>query len=142
MTIKIEKSKKTRPLTKPKYLAEILIKILKCEEENDREKEHFWAIGLTSRNTIKYIELVSLGTLNASLVHPREVYRLAIQKNTCQLIVAHNHPSGDIEPSKNDIEVTHRLEKAGEILGIELIDHIIITKDKFVSFKGLRLLGE
>jgi DNA repair protein RadC len=79
-----------------KDIAEILQKILSTESEIDQDKEHFWSIGLTAGNNIKYIELVTLGILNASLAAPREVFGLAIQKRVCNIITAHNHPSGNI----------------------------------------------
>ena len=102
-------------------------------EENDQLKEHFWAVGVNARNTIQYIELVSLGTLNASLVHPRESFRLAIQKSVACIFFVHNHPSGDAEPSAEDRAVTRRLKEAGEILGIQVVDHLVITATSFSS---------
>jgi len=73
--------------------------------------------------------VISIGTTNANLVHPREVFKPAIIKNACGVIVAHNHPSGGTDPSEADLEVTKRLTDAGKLLGIELLDHIIITPD-------------
>jgi len=99
-------------------------------------KEHFWVIGLSTRNAIQYIDLVSLGTLNASLVHPREVFRFSILKAVSSIILSHNHPSGDAEPSEEDMRITRRLVEAGKIIGIEVIDHIVIgDRDNFYSFK-------
>lgn len=132
MQIKI---KDKTSLTSPEKTAEILQKILKNEDTIDQDKEHFWVVGLNSHNIIKYLELVSLGILNENLVHPREVFRLAIMKGIASIIVAHNHPSGVVEPSGADLIITERLKKVGEILGIEVIDHIIITKNDFYSFK-------
>lgn len=110
--------------------------ILDMEDKTDREKEHFWVIGLTTKNAIKFIELVSLGTLNGSLIHPRETFRRAISQGVCSIVVGHNHPSGDPTPSRDDIAITQRLKAAGEIIGIELLDHVIIgEKDRFVSLK-------
>jgi DNA repair protein RadC len=83
---------------------------------------------------------VSVGTLNANLVHPREVFKEAIQSLAAQIILAHNHPSGDPEPSEDDLEITKRLVEAGTILGIEVVDHIIITKTGFMSFKDKKLI--
>lgn len=123
-------------INNPEKMAKILQKILKAEDSNDQDKEHFWAIGLSTRNIIKYLELVSLGTLNANLVHPREVFRLAIMKGVASIVIAHNHPSEDPEPSADDLAITRRLEDAGKILGIEILDHIIITKNTYYSFKN------
>ena len=83
---------------------------------------------------------VSTGTLDASLVHPREVFKEAIQASAAQVIIAHNHPSGDPEPSEGDLVITNRLVEAGKILEIEVVDHIIITSNNFLSFKERKLL--
>lgn len=102
------------------------------------EKEHFVMLFLDARNNlIKHS--VSVGTLNASLVHPRELFKEAIKANAAQVIVAHNHPSGDPDPSPEDVGLTRRLEDAARILDIGFLDHIIVTNNKFVSMreKGL-----
>jgi len=96
-------------------------------------KEHFVALYLDSRNKVIALDTVSIGTLNSSLVHPREVFRPAIIHNCAAVIIAHNHPSGSCEPSDSDIELTGQLKKGGEILGIELLDHVIIGKDCYRS---------
>src|SRR3989339_22866 len=97
----------------------------------DHKKEHFVVFYLDTRNQEIQREIISVGTLNANLVHPREVFEPAIGHHAAQIIVAHNHPSGDPEPSEEDIAVTKRLKQAGELLGVELLDHIIITREKF-----------
>jgi len=127
-------------ITNPERVANILQKILKAEGWIDQDKEHFWVVGLNPRNVIKYLELVSLGTLDTNLVHPREVFRLAIVKAVAQIIIAHNHPSGNSQPSPEDVAITKQLVKAGKILGIEVIDHIIIAGKEFASFKDKRLM--
>lgn len=120
----------------PEAIANILQDILISESEIDQDKEHFWVIGLNGANRIKYIELVSLGILNRSLVHPREVFRYAITKGIYFLIIAHNHPSGILAPSDEDKEVTDRLKKAGSILDIKIVDHVIISNQRtYLSFK-------
>jgi len=131
------KEKKT--VTNPRDVVDILQTILSKENEIDQQKEHFFTIGLNSRNVIQYIDLVSLGTLDSSLVHPREVFRLAIMKGVASIIIAHNHPSGDTEPSGDDLTTTKRLVEAGKIVGIEILDNLIITTNGFFSFanKGL-----
>jgi DNA repair protein RadC len=95
----------------------------------DKSKEHFKLIILNTRNKITAINDVSTGTLNASLVHPREVFREAIKKSASSVILVHNHPSGDPEPSEEDLKITRRLVEAGRIIGIEVLDHIIIGKN-------------
>lgn len=106
----------------------------------DNKKEHFVIFFLDARNQEIKREIVSVGSLNANLVHPREVFEPAVRHLAAQVIIAHNHPAGDLDPSDHDIEITKRLAEAGEILGIELIDHIIVTKSSFTSFKEKQLL--
>lgn len=104
----------------------------------DYNKERFYLIVLNSRNyTVKE---VSIGTLNASLVHPREAFTHAIKAKAAAVIFAHNHPSGDPEPSDDDLVITKRLVEAGKILGIEVLDHVIVTKTGFVSLKEKGIL--
>lgn len=99
------------------------------------KQEHFITLLLDTKNQIISKETISVGTLNSSIVHPREVFRPAIKKSVSAIILVHNHPSGDPTPSKEDIEVTKRLVKAGELLGIGILDHIIIGDAKYISFK-------
>ena len=109
------------------------IKALKKFYRSDREM--FVAFYLNARNQIIAHHKVSVGTINAALVHPREVYKIAIIKNACAIIVAHNHPSGGAEPSEADLELTKRLKQAGTLLGIELADSLIVTPD--LTFKSI-----
>ncbi len=105
----------------------------------DKAKEHFKLILLNSRNKILYISSISTGTLTTSLVHPREVFKDAIVHSAASVVLAHNHPSGDPEPSEDDLKITKKLVESGKILGIEVMDHIVIGKNNFYSFreKGL-----
>ncbi len=101
----------------------------------DPYKEHFIAIYLSPVKKKAKCELISLGTLTTSIVHPREVFRPAIKYNSTEIIILHNHPSGDISPSEADIEITKRLKKAGQLLGIEVLDHVIFKNGNgFYSF--------
>ena len=127
-------NKKAALLLSPKDVWEEL------KDIRDSKKEHFVVFFLDSRNQEIKREIISVGTLNANLVHPREVFEPAIRHLAAQIIIAHNHPSGDPEPSEDDIEVTKRLVEAGRILGIRINDHIIVCKNKFVSFKDKQLL--
>ena len=106
----------------------------------DHKKEHFVIFYLDTRNQEIKREVISVGTLNASLIHPREVFEPAITHSAAQVIVAHNHPSGDPEPSEEDLSITKRLVEAGKILGIELLDHVVAGKEKFVSLKERGIL--
>jgi DNA repair protein RadC len=104
-----------------------------------KKKEHFLALCLDTRNRLINLKLVSMGSLDTSVVHPREVFKEAISSYAASVIFAHNHPSGDPEPSKEDIELTKRLAKAGEVLGIDVLDHIIVCDEGFVSLKARNL---
>lgn len=106
----------------------------------DKAKEHFKLILLNTRNKVIGISTVSIGTLNSNLVHPREVFKEAISHSSAGVILVHNHPSGDPEPSEDDLTITKRLVEAGKILGIEVVDHIIIAKNNYFSFKEKRLI--
>jgi len=118
--------------------SEDAIKELAHIKEN--KKENFVVLYLDARNKLIYKETVSIGSLNANLVHPREVFEPAVRYLAAQIVLAHNHPSGDPEPSEDDLEITKRLVESGKILGIEVIDHIIITKTGFISFKEKNLI--
>ena len=107
-------------------IAKIMTAILGVESQVDQDKEHFWVIGLTTRNVVKYIELVSLGSLNQTIANPREVFRTAIMQGVCSIIAVHNHPSEDTKESPEDKIITKQLVEAGKIIGIALLDHIII----------------
>jgi DNA repair protein RadC len=107
----------------------------------DRTREHLMAIYLNARNEMIWKKQSTfIGTLNANLVHPREIFAEALKQNAASVILVHNHPSGDAEPSQDDLEITKRLTEAGKIMGIEVLDHIIITKNKIFSFKERGLL--
>ncbi|MBI5573191.1 MAG: DNA repair protein RadC [Elusimicrobia bacterium] len=106
----------------------------------DRKREHFVVFYLNARNEILKRDFVSIGTLNASLVHPREVFKPAIEHSAASVIFVHNHPSGDTTPSEDDIKLTKRLIAAADILGIEILDHIIISKTDYLSMKSKNLI--
>lgn len=106
------------------------------QELRTAKKEHFVALYLNARNQLVHKETISIGTLNASLVHPREVFKPAIDHLAASIIIAHNHPSGEAEASEDDIELTKKLTEAGKVMGVDLVEHVIITKNDFkcVSF--------
>lgn len=103
------------------------------EDIRKEKREHFVALILDNQNRLLKKQDVSIGTTNSSLVHPREVFRQAIKSNATGIICLHNHPSGTLEPSKEDLSTTKRLKEAGELLGIAVYDHIIVTKDNYKS---------
>jgi DNA repair protein RadC len=90
------------------------------------DREHFWALALNTKNQLLRVVEISVGSLNASIVHPRELYKEAVRLSAASVVVVHNHPSGDPTPSGADIQLTRRLVKAGDVLGIELLDHVVI----------------
>lgn len=104
-------------------------------EIRSKDKEHFLVLYMNARNQVIHTEVISIGSLSASIVHPREVFTVALEHCAASIILAHNHPSEDVSPSKDDIELTRRLVNAGGILGIEVLDHIVISRTDFVSLK-------
>ena len=103
-------------------------------------REHFVAVLLSTRNAVIGIETISVGSLNASIVHPREVFKPAIIHSASAIALAHNHPSGDVTPSEEDLAITRRLKEAGHLLGIELLDHVVVARRSFASLKERKLL--
>ena len=103
-------------------------------------KEYFMVASLDNRNKIISIDVVSIGTLNSSLIHSRETFEVAIRNHAAGIIICHNHPSCELKPSKDDLIVTQNLVKAGKLLGIEVADHLIITKDGLFSFKEKKII--
>ena len=104
------------------------------------EKEHFLLVTLNGGHEIIQIHVISVGTLNRTLIHPREVFTVAMRDNAAAIIVSHNHPSGNCEPSDEDIEVTDILEKVSVIMGIELLDHVIVSRESYFSFLENKML--
>ncbi|MDH7507445.1 MAG: DNA repair protein RadC [Candidatus Thermoplasmatota archaeon] len=105
------------------------------DELQNKTKEYFYALFLDTKNRILKDELVSIGTLNESLIHPREIFNSAVSASCNSVIIVHNHPSGDCVPSDSDKEVTRVLVEAGNIMGIKVLDHVIIGKEGFTSLK-------
>ncbi|AJG97197.1 hypothetical protein LF65_00561 [Clostridium beijerinckii] len=122
-------------ITSPKDLASLLM-----GEMNELNQEVLKVVLLNTKNIIVGIKDVFKGSLNTSVVHPREIFKQAISKNSASIIICHNHPSGDPTPSREDINITLRIKECGNIIGIQLVDHIIIGNNKFVSFKERGLI--
>lgn len=129
------KGRKTFQISSPQSVYDLL-----HAELTPLKKEVFFVLHLNSKNELIYEELVSVGTLNASLIHPREVFQNAIKRGSASMLVVHNHPSGDVTPSSEDLAVTRRLKEVGEIVGIPLLDHVIIGHNQSYSFKNEGLL--
>lgn len=125
----------TGSITNPRQAAELFM-----EELRYKKKEHFKVLLLNTKNHVISREEISVGSLNASIVHPREIFSIPLRKSAASVILVHNHPSGDPSPSQEDLEVTRRLVDAGYILGISVRDHIIIGDGCFFSFKEKGLL--
>ena len=105
------------------------------------EKEHFYALLLNSKHKIISEELISVGSLNMSICHPRELFSVAIRKLAESIILVHNHPSQEPEPSREDLSVTHRMVEVGKMVGIEILDHLIVCRESYISLAEQHLLG-
>lgn len=130
------KAKYDVSITNPGEVAKMLAYMKKLD------REHFLTIHLDTRNIILGVETVSVGSLNYSIVHPRECFKAALLLNAASMILVHNHPSGALEPSDEDLALTKRMVQAGRLLGIEVLDHVIVTREGFLSFKQKQLMSE
>ena len=124
-----------KKITSPKDVADIFIPLLR-----DEVKEKFILVCLNSANKIIKHEVISVGNLNSSVVHPREIFKAAIENNSASVILIHNHPSGNPEPSNEDIAITKKIVEAGRILDIPVFDHLIIAGNLFTSFVDKRII--
>jgi DNA repair protein RadC len=127
----------TIEIRSPRDVARVFQDLLRLEDRIDQDKEHFYVMHVNARQQVNLVELVAIGTLNHAEIHPRETFRRAVIEGSYSIVVAHNHPSGDVTPSEADIKTTRKLHDAGEILNIPLLDHLIITGrgGDFFSFK-------
>ncbi|MEW6702978.1 MAG: DNA repair protein RadC [Bacteroidota bacterium] len=124
-----------KKIVSPKDIAEIFIPLLR-----DKVKEEFYVICLNSANKIARVELISIGILNSNVVHPREIFKVAVENNSANIILLHNHPSGNPEPSNEDISLTRKMVEAGKLMDIQVFDHIIIAGGKFTSLVEKRII--
>ncbi len=132
----VQQSAKIQMITGPEDVARYAMPHYRFEQ-----KEHFAVLLLNTKNHVISMPEVSVGSLSASVVHPREVFRAAIDHAAAAMILLHNHPSGDPTPSREDIAVTERLVKAGKIMDIPVLDHVVLGRDRFISLKEKGLLG-
>lgn len=123
-------------LTNQLAVVELLRRLLNKEDLISRDREHFWIISLDTRKKVKFVELISIGTVDNCLVSPREVFRRALKKGAVSIILAHNHPSGDPHPSSEDLAITKTLKQCGEMISIPLVDHIILGNTGHYSFNA------
>ncbi len=134
LTVREEITNYLKPLTRVTSSNEVFERFHFLKNES---KEHFITLHLDGKNKILCIEIVSTGSLNASIVHPREVFKSCLLSSAAAMILMHNHPSGDPTPSREDLELTKRLKEAGELLGIRILDHIIIGDECYISLADL-----
>ena len=130
-----EKIPRKIKFTSPKKVVDYLKQKL-----GKHKKEYFLILSLDSRNNLIKIDTISIGSLNANIVHPREVFRDAIRASAASIILIHNHPSGDPSPSEDDLKITQKLIKASKLLEIKIADHLIVTQDSHFSFAEQKLL--
>lgn len=140
MNVKL-KPKEIRILNSQDLYA-VMQRVLLRENKIDRDREHFWVISLSSNNTVLNIELISMGSVKQTVVEPMEVFSVALQKRSVAIILVHNHPSGNLQPSEADIDLTDRLLQAGLFLDVPVLDHLIITEKGYLSFTDAGALAE
>lgn len=141
MNVKLSAAQKIKVLNSDDIF-NVMQQILLRENKIRRQQEFFWVIGLDKHSNILFIELLALGGKNRMNVNPPEAFRVAIYKLAAQTIFVHNHPEGNITPSKEDKKTTDYLYKAGQFLKIDVIDHLIITEDKYTSFANIGLMDD
>ncbi len=118
----------------------IMQRILLRADKIDQNREHLWIVGLATNNRILFIELISLGSVNATIAEPMDVFSFALQKRAVKIVLVHNHPNGDLKPSEADKDTTDNLIQAGRIVNTEVYDHLIITERSYLSFRETGLL--
>lgn len=141
MNVRLTQDQKVKILNSDDVF-KVMQQILMRENKIRRNQEHFWVVGLGNKNKVLFIELVSLGSVNIVQVKPREIFRMAIYKMAVQMILVHNHPSGEVDPSEADKDLTDRLLKSGDMLGIEVIEHLIISEKEYLSFADTGVIRE
>jgi DNA repair protein RadC len=141
MNVSISQKEKIKVLNSDDVYG-VMQKVLLRENKIDRNKEHFWTIGLDTKNHILYIELISIGGTNKTIVEPMQVFRVGVLKGAVKMILVHNHPTKELAPSEKDKEITDRLIQVGNIIDIEVVDHLIISEKTYLSFQDTGLLEQ
>ena len=139
MTVRLTKEQKIRILNS-EDVYKVMQQILLRENKIRRAQEHFWIVGLDNKNKILFIELIALGAQNRLNASPPDIFRMAIYKLALKVIFIHNHPSGDVKPGRADKKVTERLIEAGQLLEISVVDHLIISETKYLSFADRKII--
>src|SRR5258705_11626898 len=139
MTVRLTKEQKIRVINSDDVY-KIMQQILLRENKIRRAQEHFWIVGLDTKNKILFIELIALGAQNRLNASPPDIFRMAIYKLALKVIFVHNHPSGDVKPGKADKRGTERLIEAGQLLDISVVDHLIISETKYLSFADRKII--
>ncbi len=122
----------------PEDVAKVFQYLLRLEDKIDQDREHLYVMHLDGRYQLKLVELVVVGTMTEAMVHPREIFRRAVIEGSAAITIGHNHPSGEVDPSDNDLTFTRRIHEAGEVLGIPMLDHIVFSLDNYYSFQRNR----
>ncbi|UGU16126.1 DNA repair protein [Sinomicrobium kalidii] len=141
MNVRLTQEQKIRILNSDDVY-KVMQQVLLRENKIRRNQEHFWIVGLDNKNKILFIELISLGAVNRVMVNPPEVFRMAIYKLAVKMILIHNHPSGETEPSQADLDLTDRMMKTGELINIEVVDHLVISEDTYYSFANAGVMSQ
>ena len=142
MNVKLSEAQKKTAINSSSNVAPIMQQILMRENKLGRSQEHFWVIGLNNDGKILFIELIGLGRQNRVTANPPDVFRMAIYKLAIKLIMVHNHPSGQMKPSEADRLITDRIIKVGEIINVDVIDHIIISEKEHFSFADAGIIAQ
>ncbi|UTW61835.1 JAB domain-containing protein [bacterium SCSIO 12741] len=132
MNVRLTLTQKTKILNSDD-IYKIMQQVLLRENKIRRNQEHFWVVGLDNKNKVLFIELIGLGAVNRVNADPPDIFRMAIYKLAVKLILVHNHPSGEVSPSRSDLDFTDKIIKVGRLLNVEVIDHLIISEKAFLS---------
>ena len=133
MNVELRKNEKIRVLNGVD-LYKVMAQVLNRSHKIDQKKEHFWVVGLDVTQEILFIELISLGTYKSTYSDPMEIFSLALSKKAYQVVLVHNHPSGTLKPSESDRLTTHKMVHIGRFLNVPVWDHLIITKESYLTF--------
>jgi DNA repair protein RadC len=141
MNVRLSKAQKIQILNSSD-IYKVMQQVLLRENKIRRNQEHFWAVGLDNDNKVLFIELIALGAVNRVNANPPDIFRMGIYKLAVKMILVHNHPSGNIAPSKADKDFTDKILKVGKLINIEVIDHLVISEDNYTSFADKGIIKE